>query len=410
MRKIFSTLAAVLVSAGLAWSASVPLLPSTSQFNEPNQIVATLNYLINSINANITAGLTGSWQTPRNFVDNGSFLVQQRGTGAVTCAQNSAATTTAYGPDRWLCDANVASGAGNMQIVTSSPTLPLGNGAEVKLWRASGILTQPICMWQAIPTVEATALQGQQVVLSAYLQAMANLSADNGNAATLVVLTGTGTDNAFLGTSWTASPAITPAWTGIATTLSSNVTITASWARYQATAVIPVTATEIAVGVCFTPTAAAVAGATDGLVVAGVQLEQGSVAGVFENRKIADETLRAERYFYAVTEPAGATGVGMSGNAVTTTTCNTNLTFPVTMRAAPTFTALGTALSASTWKVNYAATTTTLASTFYATTVANTPYSAFGTWTVSSAALVAGGSCFPVGAGGGSILSWSADL
>ena len=410
MRKILSTLAAVLVSAGIAWSASVPLLPSTSQFNEPNQIVATLNYLINSINANVTSGSVGSVQTPRNFVDNGSFIVQQRGTGAVTCAQTSATTTAAYGPDRWLCDANVASGAGQMQIVTSSPTLPLGATAEVKLWRNSGILTQPVCMWQAIPTAEATSLQGQQVVLSAYLQAMANLSADNGNAATLVVLTGTGSDEKFLGTSWTASPAITPAWTGIATTLSSNVTITSAWARYQATAVIPVATTEIAVGVCFTPTAAAVAGATDGLVVSNVQLEQGSIAGVFENRKIQDETARAERYFYAVNEPAGASGVGMSGNAVTTTTCNTNLTFPVTMRAAPTFTALGTALSSSTWKVNYAATTTTLATTFYVTTTANTPYSAFGTWTVSSAALVAGGSCFPVGAGGGSILSWSADL
>ncbi len=406
MRKYLAAIAAVLVSAGISWGASLSLLTGPQPASD---LVAILNTLIQSINSGITPASMGSFQTPRNFLDNGAFLVQQRGTGAVTCAQNSAATTAAYGADRWVCDANVASGAGNMQIVTSSPTLPPGFSAEMKLWRASGALTQPICAWQAVPTAEATALQGQQVVFSAYMQALAGLAADNGNAATLVILTGTGSDQGFLGTSWTASPAITPAWTGIATTLSSNVTLTTSWARYQATAFIPMTATEIAVGVCFTPTATG-AGTTDGFAFTGLQLEQGAVAGPFEFRKIEDETARAQRYFYAVSEPAGASGIGMSGNAVTTTTCNTNLAFPVPMRAAPTFTALGTALGSGTWKINYAATTTTLATTFYVTTVANTPSAAFGTWTVSAAALVAGGSCFPVGAGGGSILSWSADL
>ena len=406
MRKFLTAFAAVLVSAGIAWSANIPLL-SGSQYNEPNQIVATLNALITSINSSITAGGVGSWQTPRNFVDNGAMTVQQRGTAAVTCAANSAATVTAYGADRWLCDANVGSGAGQMQIATATPTPPLGFSAETKLWRNSGALTQPVCAWQAIPTSEAVELQGQQVTLSAYMQALAGLAADNGNAATLVILTGTGTDEKFLGTSWTASPAITPAWTGIATTLSSNVTLTTSWARYQATAFIPNTATEIAVGVCFTPTATG-AGATDGFAFTGVQLEQGATAGVYEQRKITDETARAQRYYWALNEPAADVCQG-AGYSTSTTAARISIQNPVTMRAAPTVTSVGAALAGTTWKVEDAATPIVLSTPFLATFTANT--ADFTNLTATTgASQTAGRGVLLCGAGGGGILAISADL
>lgn len=63
MRKILSTLAAVLVSAGVAFAGTIALLPSTSQFNEPNQIVATLDYLITQING-VSEGVVASLQAP----------------------------------------------------------------------------------------------------------------------------------------------------------------------------------------------------------------------------------------------------------------------------------------------------------------------------------------------------------
>lgn len=63
MRKILSTLAAVLVSAGIAFAGTIALLPSTSQFNEPNQIVATLDYLITQING-VSEGVVASLQAP----------------------------------------------------------------------------------------------------------------------------------------------------------------------------------------------------------------------------------------------------------------------------------------------------------------------------------------------------------
>jgi hypothetical protein len=79
------------------------------------------------------------------------------------------------------------------------------------------------------------------------------------------------------------------------------------------------------------------------------------------------------------------------------------------MRAAPTFTALGTALSGSTWKIANLATSSVLATTFYVTTTGNTTTSAYGTWTLNSAG-TAGNVCYPIGNNGGSILSWSADF
>ena len=383
-----------------------------ARYQEPNQILATLNYLISLINTFVTPSQMGSYQTPRNFLDNGAMLIQQRGTSTVTCAANSAPTTTAYGPDRWLCDANVSSGAGQSAPATSTPTPPLGFAQEIKLWRNSGALTQPVCSWQAVPTYQATALQGQSAVFSAYIQALGATAA--ANTTTLYVITGTGSDEKFLGTSWTASPAITPAWTGIATAGSAGSTTTTGWVRYSVNVQIPTTATEIGVGVCYTPNASN-AGSTDGIAFTGAQLEQVSSAtagpGPFEFRHPADELARAYRYLYSVTEPAVNAPTGIQGQSASTTLCSLQVNFPVTMRAVPTFTVFGTALGTSTFKINQAAQNLALASTYLVTLATTTPYAGFLTGT-TAASQTAGWGCQLVGGGSSTttILTWSADL
>ncbi len=201
--------------------------------------------------------------TPRNFLGNSSLLgTQVNGTGTVTGATTSAGTTAALGADRWLIDTNVGSGAGQSAIVTSSPAPPTGFTQTMKVWRNSGALTQPVCAWSAVPTPQATQLAGQTVTFSVYAAALAGLSADNGNTANLVIITGTGTDQGWNG-SWTASPAITPAWTGIATAITTQINLATTFGRFQTTVALPATETEIGVGVCFTPTATG-SGATDG--------------------------------------------------------------------------------------------------------------------------------------------------
>lgn len=401
LKRLLSALAAVIGAGAIAVAANIPLLSGPQPAAD---LVSIINGLINSINSSITPQSMATFSGSRNYLDNGSMQVQQRGTGTVTCAANAAITAAAYGADRWGCQANVGSGAGRMAVITSSPSPPTGFTASQKLTRLSGALTQPICAWQEVPTTQATELANQTVTVSAYVQALAGLAADNANAFNLVVITGTGSDEGF-GTP-TASPAITPAWTGIATPLNRALVATTSWVRYQASVAITSTVTEIAVGICFTPTATG-AGATDGLAFTGVQLEQGSVASAYEFRPIATELARAQRYAVSITE--AASGVAMfNGNVTATNTCEFAYNFPVRMRAASTLSQIGTAIAAGTTYKTNSATGGVANVSAMATKTSNSVDA--GSFTVTSAAATAGQACTLEGLAGGAISLWSADF
>lgn len=338
MKKLwgFAIAAGLFIAASMSYAVNLSLYSGAgAACNEPSQIQACINDLIvNKINPQVQLP-AGS---PRNFLDNGAFAVQQYGTGIITCAINGAATTVAAYVDRWGCDTNVAVGAGRQQIITSSPTPPQGFPASLKVYRNSGALTQPVCTMQEIPSTEATYLAGQAVTLSFNAQALAGLNADNGNVINAYIFYGTGTDEG-LGT-WTASPAITPAWTGINSSLTQAFTITTAWVKYSYTATIPSTAREVAVAFCFTPTATG-AGVTDGFAITGIQLEIGTTATAFEFRKVDDELRRAQRFYYTIAEGAAATVRGFGH--VTTAGAGDGagrlqwlIPFPVTMFKAPT--------------------------------------------------------------------------
>jgi hypothetical protein len=401
LKRILASFGAVVGATAIAVAANISLLSGPQ---DPSQLLATVNGLIQSINSQITPQSMAPFSGPRNYLDNGSMQVQQRGTGTVTCAANAAITSAAYGADRWGCQANVGSAQGRMQVITASPAPPTDFTASMKLWRNSAALTQPVCAWQEVPTTQATELANQTVTVSAYVQALAGLSADNGNAFNLVIITGTGTDEGF-GTP-TASPAITPAWTGIATPLNSAQTATTAWVRYQASVTLASTVTEIGVGICFTPTATG-AGATDGLAFTGVQLEQGAAASSYEFRPIATETARAQRYFWRINEAAaGVVQVGGGSAQGTTTTCTTYIPFLVQMRAAPTY---SNALTASTFKIVSASQAATALSTpFSATLAANTVNGASINFTTTG--MTAKDGCFLVGAAGGGVMDFTADF
>lgn len=306
------------------------------------------------------------WHTPRNLLDNGGMQIQQRGTGTVTCAQNSAITSAAFGADRWGCIANVASGAG--QAAASVTTPPAGYSGTMKLWRNSGALTQPVCMMQAIPTTRSTSVAGQPVTLSFTAKALAGLAADNGSVITANIFTGTGSDEKILATP-TASPAITPAWTGIATAQAQSQTITTTFTRYtMPTITLASTVTEVAVAICFTPTATG-AGATDGFEITGIQLEKGTISTPFEFLSFPIEQANAYRYFYKLTETAAIFPVA-SCAAIDTTHTNCLVPFLAQMRVAPTATfANGFATPTTTSQATLGACTTLAAAATVASTV-----------------------------------------
>jgi hypothetical protein len=401
------SLVAALLAPFAAWSA-VPLIPSTSQYSEPSQIVGTLNFLVNTINTAITPQTMAAYSNSRNVVDNGAMQVQQRGTGTRTCAANAAITTAAYAADRWGCSVNVASGAGTLQVITTNlPAAPLPPFAAAQVfYRTSGALAQPQCVMQEIPTYKATQLAGQNINLSFYAQGLTNMLAEQ-TTLNAYVFYGTGTDEGF-GT-MTASPAITPAWTGINSSLTTAFTITSSWARYSTSFLLPSTATEAGVALCWTPTVGGTAGTTDGFRFTGVQLEQGSSASPYEFRSPAAELLEAERYFYAINEgtiTAGTVMVGGGSAQGTTTTCTTAIPFPVTMWKAPTYT---NALTASTFKlVSASQTATALSTPFSATLGANTPYGASINFTTTG--MTAKDGCFLVSAAGSGTMQFTADF
>lgn len=346
MRKILGFVGGLgLLIAGLLPAASqqgapIPLFVGPN-CQESSQQLSCLNQLINQINGATYQAFLSENNNPRNILDNGAMQVSQRGTGAATCALNGAAiTSAAYAADRWGCEVNVAVGAGQLTTISATPTPPVGYSNALKLVRNSGALTQPQCAYQEVPTYKATQMQGQQVTLSINIQALAGLAADQGAAtqtATLIIFTGTVADEGF--GSWTASPALTPAWTGIATAVTQSVALpsTPSWQRYAATAPIPTAALEIGVAVCFTPTATG-AGTTDGIAFTGVQLEQGAAASTYEFRPPGGELAELQRYFYRITESATAATMRGSCTNLTSSISNCIVPFPVTMRRVPTMT------------------------------------------------------------------------
>lgn len=252
------------------------------------------------------ASLAGTFNSPRNILDNGATTVQQRGTGTATAATTAGCVALSYASDRWCADVNVTSGIGQLTPITATPAPPTGFTSSMKLVKSSSSLAQPVCAWQEIPTKDATTLAGQNVILSGYIQALAGQAADGGNVATFVIITGTGSDEglgALRGAvGMTASPAITPAWTGLATLQTTNFTTTTGWVRYIApTIAVPSTVTEMAIAVCFTPSTVA-GGATDGLAFTGMQLEAGKIATPFEFRFFGQELVKSMRYYWQAVE------------------------------------------------------------------------------------------------------------
>ena len=299
-------LLAAVACVGIA-KATVPYIPSSPTYSEASQIVATLNYLIGLINTNINTQTLAQFAAPRNLIDNGQMQVQQRGTGTRTCGTTTI-PSTAYSADRWGCNVNVTSGAGTLQVITTNlpaAPLPAFNAAEL-FYRTSGALAQPQCVMQEIPTTRVTNMQGQNMVLSAYIQGLALMLAEQ-TTVNAYVFTGTGSDEGLQ--SFTASPAVTPAFTGIASTLTTAWTITSSWARYSYSFTMPTTATEAAVALCWTPTTGGTAGATDGFRFTGVELEQSSsgVASGFEFRPYVDELKTAQSYYAQWSDAPAAT-------------------------------------------------------------------------------------------------------
>ena len=274
-------------------------------------------------NSSQTTGLGWSplGMAGKNRVINGAMNIAQRGT---TYALTNA---VAYGSvDRWaFYQSGTANGIANQ--VASGLT---GFQYAIKMGRNSGATTTGVVQGvQPFETANSVDLQNQVVTFSFYAKAGANFSAASNNI-TYAVYTGTGTDQS-------AASQAAGSWTGILTPILGTQAITTTWTRYSYTGTIASTATQVGVGMYYTPTGTA--GADDNLYITGVQLELGSVATTFSRNAttLQGELAACQRYYVRSVGQVNGGALGPVGLAISTTQAQVTWECPVSMRTTPSF-------------------------------------------------------------------------
>lgn len=282
----------------------------------------------------------------RNILDNGAFNVSQRGTTTVS----SITTTGKYLQDRWAVFSGTATSASIGNVTSSLPT-DFQNAVQVQRTSGqTGVL--PVCLTQILETIDSKPLAGQNVTLSYWAKAGGNFSAAS-SVLNATVVTGTGSNESMA--------TLISGWTGVATPVSQNATLTTSWQRFAITGTIGSTATQIAVKLCFTPVGTA--STNDYFQATGIQLERGTVATNFEYRPYGVELARAQRYAKVITDAAATFVFGTCQVITANTTAVCNVPLGITMRTAPALT-ISTATSFGLSLANGSAgTCTTLAAT-----------------------------------------------
>ena len=251
-----------------------------------------------------------------NAIINGGFDIWQRGT--------SFTAASVYTADRWF--------AGSQTTYTRSRQASGLTGIQyaMRVQRDSGSTnTNGGAIYYNLESADSYRFAGQTVTVSFYAKAGANYSA-TANALSYVVYTGTGTDQ---------RRDQSTAFTGEVQAANSSVTLTTSYQRFQFTAAIGATATEINLAIYSSNTGTA--GANDWFEITGVQLELGSVATSFKRSNgaggnIQGELAACQRYYQRW---SGNNEYIVGGYNDSTTVADYILPFEVQMRVAPTITA-----------------------------------------------------------------------
>lgn len=254
-----------------------------------------------------------------NYCLNSDTSIWQRGTSI------AAGGSVIYGADRFAFYRQALSTGATVSRQAASLT---GFEYSMRLQRDSGNTnTEQIVASQVLESSQSIPLAGKTVTISFWAKAGANLSS---TSSTMSALVSTGT-----GTNQSPNSLRAGSWTSQSSPINSSVTITTTWERYQLTATLGSTITQVAVRLGFTPTGTA--GANDWIEVTGIQLEVGSIATAFQTATgtIQGETSACQRYYFRM---GGLTGFTMLGQGVAsaTTRANCQVILPVTMRVVPT--------------------------------------------------------------------------
>jgi hypothetical protein len=260
----------------------------------------------------------GTQAAGRNIVSNGAFDIWQRGTSGLT--GNSVSAGAGYNADRWQ-NYSANSITISRQATGDTTNLPFIQYCA-RVQRNSGQTNLgEVYTVQSIETANSLVLAGRAVTLSFYARRGANFSAAS-NVFTSAIYYGTGTDQNIF------------SYTGQTVLVTGSHTLTTTWQRFQITATMPVTATEIAPVFYYVPTGTA--GANDFYEITGVQLELGSVATPFTRTggTLQGELAACQRYYIRTKSDQLSSNYGLGfGNSTTQTYFQVNIP---EMRVSPT--------------------------------------------------------------------------
>jgi hypothetical protein len=281
-----------------------------------NDITGTINLLQTS---------TLSRQAGKNLVINGGMDIWQRGTSVAIAASSSGYTT-----DRWF----YASGASQASTIsrqatgdtTNLPTIQYCARVQRNSGQTGGGAVGFDC---SIESVNSIPFAGQTITFSFYARRGANYSASS-NILNAQVLSGTGTDQN-----------VQAGFTGSATVVSQNATLTTTWQRFTYTGTVAASATQL--GIRFITTWAGTAGAADFFEVTGVQVELGSYATTFSRTggTIHGELANCQRYFEFIGGKASGYPI-IGGYATAGISAYFPIAFKASKRVSPTVTKVGT--------------------------------------------------------------------
>ena len=259
-----------------------------------------------------------------NYCLNSDTSIWQRGTSF------AAAASVIYGADRWSFFRAALSTGATMSRQSAGLT---GFQYSMRIQRDSGNTnTEQIIAFQALESSQTIPLAGRTITFSFWAKAGANLSS-TGSAVSATIISGTGTDqspNTFRFGGWTTQT----------TALTISTALTTSWVRYQGTATLGSSVTQIGVNLGFIPTGTA--GINDWIEVTGIQIEVGSIASIFQTATgtVQGELAACQRYYntnnFATRIYSGGAG---SNNAVTV--------YLPAMRTSPTLTFLAAAAASN---------------------------------------------------------------
>jgi hypothetical protein len=254
----------------------------------------------------------------KNAAINGACEIAQRGTAAVTLT----AASFLYPVDRFFAFRSVGTTGATAQQFTSTSLDGFQYALRVQR-TAANTSTNDIGIGQSFETSNSIPFANKAVVVSFYARAGANYSPTS-SALSVRFYTGTGTDQSGFGSSFT----------GTATPISQTATLTTSWQRFQYTATLASTATQMQFLAFATPTGTA--GAADSFDITGLQVELGSIATPFSRSQgtIQGELAACQRYYFRTTN-SNASVIGTSGFGVSGTLSRVPISLPTTMRITP---------------------------------------------------------------------------